>query len=119
MLLRTLNIFIASLRAERKDYFQCLPGYIVYLLPQDHDIMTCRQIASPCSTQILFWKAGCSSCSLLLPKCNFLHLVPSECNSVFHIVSSICGNHFEFYSCPPNPCSHIQHSRKLFSYPGH
>lgn len=63
--------------------------------------MACRQFDS----QILFPKPPCSSYSLLLSKCNFLHLIPTKSNSISHIVSSICGDHFEFYSCP---AEHLQ-----------
>lgn len=96
MLSRTLNIFTASLSQNSR---------ISSSISQDTLFAFFHRILTLFDSQILFPKPPHSSCSLLLSKCNFFHLIPTKSNSIPHIVPSICGDHFEFCSCPPE---HLQ-----------
>lgn len=96
MLSRALNIFIASLSQNSR---------ISSSISQDTLLTFFHWIMTLFKSQIPFPKPPCSSCSLLLSKWNFFHLVPTKPNSISHIVPSICGDHFEFSSCPPE---HLQ-----------
>lgn len=96
MLSRALNIFIASLSQNSR---------ISSSISQDTLLTFFHRIMTLFDSQIPFPKPPCSSCSLLLSKCNFFHLVPTKPNSISRIVPSICRDHFEFWSCPPE---HLQ-----------
>lgn len=96
MLSRTLNIFIASLSQNSR---------ISSSISQDTLFIFFHRKKTLFNSQILLPKPPCSSYSLLLSKCNFFHLVPTKPNSISHIVPSICRDHFEFCSCPPE---HLQ-----------